>query len=101
MSHRSRVFAVVVVLGLMGVPSAHAQAVDPQAAPEPGSRVALIEQAEQAKFENLKPAAPGKPRRSSHASPTRFSPDRSTGTRSGRTPTRAAASPSARAMRST
>lgn len=60
MRYRSRVFAVVVVLGVMRVPSAHGQAVDPQAAPEPATRVALIEQAEQAKFEHLLPAAPGK-----------------------------------------
>jgi|tagenome__1003787_1003787.scaffolds.fasta_scaffold20774290_2 hypothetical protein len=60
MSYRSRVFAVVVVLGLMRVPSAHGQAVDPQPAPEPVSRAALIEQAEQTKFEHLAPAAPGK-----------------------------------------
>jgi len=61
MNRHSRVFAVVVVLGLMGVPSARAQvAADPQAVPEPASRAALIEQEEQAKFEHLAPAAPGK-----------------------------------------
>ena len=61
MSHRSRVFAVVVVLGLMGVPSALGQqAADPQAPSEPATRAALIEQEEQAKFANLAPAAPGK-----------------------------------------
>src|SRR3954464_11651386 len=61
MNRKSRVFAVVAVLGLWGVRSSRAQpAADPQAMPEPVSRAALIEQAEQTKFEHLAPAAPGK-----------------------------------------
>ena len=61
MGHRPRVFAVVVVFGLMGVPSAFGQeAADLQAASEPATRAAVIEQEEQAKFARLVPAAPGK-----------------------------------------
>ena len=61
MSQRPNVLAVVVVLGLMGIPSARAQeTTDSQAVSEPASRAPLIEQAEQAKFEHLAPATPEK-----------------------------------------
>jgi hypothetical protein len=60
MSHRVRFLAMVVVFGLMAVPSAVAQTADPQTPTEPTTRAALIEQEEQAKFEQLTPTQPGK-----------------------------------------
>src|SRR3954471_17529638 len=61
MRQRSTVFAVVLACGLMAAPSALGQeAAAGQAPPEPASRAAEIEQQEQAKFEHLVPAAPGK-----------------------------------------
>lgn len=63
MTHRSGFGTVLVVaLSLLRVPSVFAQAPadDQQPAAEPSSRAEAIEQAEQAKFEKLTPAAPGK-----------------------------------------
>src|SRR5712672_2407464 len=50
--------SIVVALGLM--PASGALAQEEQASPDAASRAALIEQAEQTKFETLTPAAPGK-----------------------------------------
>jgi hypothetical protein len=56
---RSTIISLLVVaLGLTHVAGARAQ--EAQASPEATSRAALIEQAEQAKFEALAPSAPGK-----------------------------------------
>lgn len=63
MNRASRLIAVVLMaLGLVRVPSASAQApaVDGQQPPEASSRAESIEQQEQAKSEQLTPAAPGK-----------------------------------------
>ena len=62
MGHRSGLAVVLIMFAIIGAPALRAQeavADDPQVS-EPATRAALIEQEEQAKFEALTPAAPGK-----------------------------------------
>src|SRR5947209_11008216 len=54
----NRPFPIITFALILGLASA--SAVRAQNAPDASSRAALIEQAEQAKFETLTPAAPGK-----------------------------------------